>query len=354
MKSLDGRFARMLVAILVIATLPACNTDSVTEPPSPNAILRIEALTSMDFTGTVGEWVDPVPTVVVRDERGKTVAGARVVFRPVAGSAPNANPLTYVTTDSRGLANPGNWKLGTMAGVHSLEARLVDERYYRSDSGRVVVFRVEAKAAAPDAFLVAAFPPDTLSLPGAEMATPIFTVVDRFKNGVGGVIVTFAVTGGGGSLAITQQESSRWGTASPGTWTLGPSGGLNTFVVSAPGMQPFTLKARALDVGAVTWYNLERGSSDFIEEAAIGLGQDGTFELSIESWYPEDAPERLRGKYTISGTAIVLVFATGVTEQGTLVGNDLSFLHKIPELGNYPAETWKFVKRSASNALTVR
>jgi hypothetical protein len=348
MMNLDREFERGLPAILLLVALQACQVDDATNPVSANALLRIDAASPVDFNGTVGELIDPVPTVVVRDERGKTVAKAKVLFRPVNRSSADAPPVLYATTDSRGIARSGSWRLGTLAGVQSLEARLVDEHYFQSDAGRVVTFRVDAKAAAPVALSAAAFSRDTLTLAGGELAAPIFTVVDRFNNGVAGVTVTFAVTDGGGSLEKSQVETSRWGTASPGAWALGPGPGLHAFVASAPGVQPLTFSARALDVGAVTWYDLEPKSLIFIERATIGLGQDGTFEImSIESpdWFPELWPVRHRGKYTISGTGIELVFVSGAIEQGTVAGNKLSFVHKLPDAEGYPVVAWNFVKR---------
>jgi len=147
MKSRDTGLARGLLAIVLVLAIPACDrelatdpaTDPAAEPAAQAAVLRIEAVSPIEAAGTVGEKIEPVPTVIVRNDKGQVVSGAKVVFIRLSRSdAPDADAVTNsnVITDSRGFATPGAWKLGTITRVYALEARLVDPRYYRSDSGR--------------------------------------------------------------------------------------------------------------------------------------------------------------------------------------------------------------------------
>src|SRR5688500_778660 len=195
MKSPNTGLARRSIAIVLVLAIPACEGDLATDPVAQDAVLHIEAVSPTVVKGTVGERIDPVPTVVVRNEKGQAVSGAKVVFIRLSRSdAAAADSLTdrNVITDSRGFATPGAWKLGSIAGAYALEARLVEPRYYRSDSGRVVTFKAEAKAGAAEALSIGRFPRYTDGLPGGEMPTPIFRVVDRFGNDVSGVTVTFS------------------------------------------------------------------------------------------------------------------------------------------------------------------
>ncbi len=351
MKSFETGSARSLLAVVLVLVLPACNLDVATEPVAADGVLRIEAVSPTQVQGTVGESINPVPTVVVRNEKGQAVAGAKLIFIALNRSDPaHADFLTNpnAITDSRGFATPGAWKLGTLPGVHALEARLVDPHYFRSDSGRVVTFKAAAKAAAAEALSIGRFPPGPDGLPGGEMPTPFFRVIDRFGNGVGGVTVTFTVIAGGGSLAKTQVQSSLGGHASAGEWTLGPQPGPNSLVASAQNLASVTFSTRALDVGRVTWYDLAPRSVRYIERAAIALCEDGTFELltlESEEAFPDLWPERELGKYTITGTGIVLTFDNGVTEQGTLMGHDLSFVQQNLNREDYPVDNWRFLKR---------
>jgi hypothetical protein len=358
MMSINGGFARTQLAILLVVTLPACMRDLATEPDTSTALLRIEAVSPTELKGTVGETVNPVPTVVVRNETGRLVSGAKVAFIPTQWSDSSAaDSLTnrIVITDSNGIASAGDWKLGTVAGSHGLEARLVDEHYFRSDSGRAIAFHAEAEAAAAAALSIGSSIGDTVGLPGDELYTPVFRVIDRFRNNVAGVTITFSVIGGGGSLSKTRVETSRFGDAAPGRWTLGPKPGQNSMVASSPGLDSVTYTARALDVGAVTWYDLVPRSVRLLSSGALALCEDGTFEMvTVETSdaFPGEWPSRQHGTYTLTGTVIVLTFPTGVAEQGTLVDHRLSFVHKNPNWVNYPLENWIFVKRGESTAAT--
>jgi hypothetical protein len=344
-----GGFVTRQLAILVLLAIPACKRDLATEPVTADTSLRIEAVSPTDLEGTVDVHVSPVPVVVVKSETGRAVAGMKVVFIPSyqSGSA-DTDFLTNraVVTDSRGFASPGEWKLGTEAGWHDLEARLVDETHLKSDSDGVVTFHALAKAGSPVALSIGVAY-DTVALPGDDMYPPLFRAIDRFGNDVDGIGLTFSVVSGGGSLEKTHDESSRLSHASPGKWTLGPRPGINSIAASSPGLGSVTLNARALDVGAVTRYDMVPESVRLITRGSIALCEDGTFEMvTVEASdaFPGLWFERQLGKYTVTGTALVLRFRTGVTESGTLVDQTLSFLHKKENWGDAP-EMWSFFKR---------
>jgi hypothetical protein len=356
MTSLNGGFARGLLVILLVGPLAGCEHDVPTEPAPLNTQLRIEAISPTELQGTVGDRVTPVPTVIVTNGvGGKPVAGAKVafisVYRSQSGDADSlANHI--ILTDSRGYANAGSWKLGTVAGMHDVEARLVDEHYFRSDSGRVVAFAADARAAAAATLSIGAFSSDTVGLPGDELAAPEFVVEDRFGNSVSGVTIKFSVLSGGGSVAKSKDETSRFGSASPGTWKLGSQPGLNSIVASVPGLVSVTHSARALEVGACEWYDLVPQSVRLLSSGALALCEDGTFEMvTVESSdaFPSEFGARQIGKYTLAGTAIVLTFPAGTVESGTLVDDALFFVHNNPNWVNYPLEVWRFFKRGASN-----
>lgn len=78
---------------------------------------------------------------------------------------------------------------------------------------------------------------------------PVVTVKDSAGNPVSGVPVTFTITAGNGSLAGGTGVTARDGTASAGTWTLGPAAGTNTLTASITGTgvtgNPVTFNATA-------------------------------------------------------------------------------------------------------------
>ncbi len=82
-----------------------------------------------------------------------------------------------------------------------------------------------------------------------EVVTPVVRVVDADGNGVFGVPVTFAVTGGGGEIdTVDPVPTDVQGLASV-AWTLGPSPGANTLGATAAGLSlagdPVTFTATA-------------------------------------------------------------------------------------------------------------
>jgi hypothetical protein len=345
-----GFGSRQLVILLAVA-VAACKRDSVTEPISlEGGPLWLKALSPTDLEGTVGEPVKPVPTVLIVDAAGQVVPGIKVIFNHLHGSGSVVGDSVMnriATTDSRGVATPGDWTLGTETGLHGLEARILDERYWIDASHRVVEFHADAKAGAPAALSKASSAGDSVGLPGDEMYAPIVRVTDRFGNNVSGSTVTFSVIAGGGSVG-TNTVQSRFGSASPGSWTLGPRPGLNSVIASAAGLNSVTFSARARDAGSVTWYDMVPYSVRLIVRGSLALCEDGTFEmvtLENSDAFLGDFPERQFGKYTTAGTVILLTFSTGLTEQGTLLDDSLSFVHNKSNWVGYPLENWSFVKR---------
>jgi hypothetical protein len=76
--------------------------------------------------------------------------------------------------------------------------------------------------------------------------TPAVTVVDNRGQPVANVVVTFAVTGGGGSIAVSSVTSGATGTVSPGTWTLGTQPGANSLTASTASVSPVTLTVQTM------------------------------------------------------------------------------------------------------------
>jgi hypothetical protein len=358
MKSFNRRCVNNCIAAFLAVTIPACSRDAVTEPTSteptsPAANLRLEAISATELEGTVGERVSPVPAVIVRSENGQPAAGIRVTFTPLRWfywTYDDSVTQRVVTTDSRGVATPRDWTLGTEAGVHGLEASILDAHIHDANSGagHTVVFQAAAKAGVPAA-LQPVFLRDTVGLPGDVFDSPMVKVIDRYGNGTSGVSVIFSVSGGGGSLEKNSDEATG-GSGSAGTWTLGPKPGLNSVVASAPGVSSATFNVRALDAGVVTWYDLVPQSVRLIVSGSIALCENGTFELvTVETSdaLPGQWRDRRFGTYTISGTGITLIYsAPWDTERAALAGDSLTLVqHAKPNWHNTPAQEWTFVKR---------
>jgi len=88
---------------------------------------------------------------------------------------------------------------------------------------------------------------DQWTLAGTEVPVPP-TVLVRSSSGVPvpGVAVTFQVSRGGGTLALTTAVTGPDGTAAVSGWTVGSVPGENQLVATAPAMEPVTFRALAL------------------------------------------------------------------------------------------------------------
>jgi leishmanolysin len=84
----------------------------------------------------------------------------------------------------------------------------------------------------------------------AVAAKPSVKVTDANNFGVGGVTVTFAVTGGGGTLTGATPVTNDAGIATLGSWTTGPTPGINTVTATVTGLNgsPVTFTANASTV----------------------------------------------------------------------------------------------------------
>jgi len=79
---------------------------------------------------------------------------------------------------------------------------------------------------------------------------PSVKVTDANNFGVGGVTVTFAVTGGGGTVTGATPQTNSGGIATVGSWTMGPNPGVNTLTATVTGLtgSPVTFTANASTV----------------------------------------------------------------------------------------------------------
>lgn len=81
---------------------------------------------------------------------------------------------------------------------------------------------------------------------GAAVATPpSVRVTDENGSPLGGVTVTFAITGGGGSVTGPSQTTGANGVATVGAWTLGTVAGANTLTATVGSLTPVIFTAQA-------------------------------------------------------------------------------------------------------------
>jgi hypothetical protein len=141
-----------------------------------------------------------------------------------------------VVTDASGIASSG-WTLGKTVGANVLTAT--------SGALAAVTFNATADAG-PPAVLVISAGNNQAGNPGTVLPiAPSVIVQDANGNLKPGIVVTFAVGTGGGSVAGGTATSNAAGIAAVTSWTLGPNAGNNTLVASAAGVPSVTFNAVA-------------------------------------------------------------------------------------------------------------
>jgi hypothetical protein len=228
--------------IALIAILAACGGGDPSSDPA-----AMEIFGGDGQNAPVGTPVPVAPAVQVTDESGNPVSGARVTFTVASGGGSVTGGV--VNTDANGIAIIGDWVLGTTAGTNSLNA---------SVSGvPAVTFTATGTPGSPVSVEASTTLSQVAQVGSVISPDPAVRVEDNFGNGVPGVVVTFAVTGGGGSVTGATINTNSAGVAAVGSWTLGAVAGSNTLTATAapPGLNgnPVTFTA----VGSNSAYTID-------------------------------------------------------------------------------------------------
>ncbi|HET9707226.1 MAG TPA: leishmanolysin-related zinc metalloendopeptidase, partial [Gemmatimonadales bacterium] len=190
----------------------------------PPVVMTVQAGDSE--TAHAGTAVAVAPAVQLQDAFNNPVPGVVVSFGVTAGSGLVVTPT--VTTDANGSASD-SWTLGT-AGTNTLHASLSQSGV----TGNPHDFTATGLAAGtPTQALVASGDSQTGLIGYALNFQPALQVLDSANGPVPGVAVTFAVTGGGGSVTGASTTTNLFGIATLGSWTV--LAGANTLSGTATG-----------------------------------------------------------------------------------------------------------------------
>jgi hypothetical protein len=111
---------------------------------------------------------------------------------------------------------------------------------------------------------------------GSDVALPpSVTVFDTDGNALQGVAVTFAVASGGGSATSVDQVTNPTGTATVGSWTMGPAIGPNSMTATVAGLAPVSFSATAVTARFTITLN-------FI--STISSSQQAAFNSAASRW----------------------------------------------------------------------
>jgi adhesin/invasin len=184
-------------------------------------------------SASVGVLVPVAPTVQVRNGAGDGVAGVVVTFTVASGGG--AVVGSRQVTDATGTATVGGWFLGPLPGVNTLTASApgIPSVTFTATGGAGIAVTMAAVSQTAQSAPVGSNVPDP----------PAVIVRDAQGIPVPGVVVTFAVTAGGGTVVGSPATTGANGVAALTSWKLGPAVGPNTVTATAAGLNSVTFNA---------------------------------------------------------------------------------------------------------------
>lgn len=207
------QLTRRQSVLLVAALIAACGGDGPGAPPAGELAVAKASPSGDAQTGAVAQTLgSPLRVIVTGD--GQPAAGATVTW--TGGNAGASMNPAQAATDAQGIAS-SSWTLGQAAGAQTATATVAGA------TGSPVAFAATATAAGAASLALAGGNAQS-AVTGNALANPLQAkVTDQFGNAVSGVSVTWAVTGGGGSLAPPTSPTNALGIAAS-AWTLGAEG----------------------------------------------------------------------------------------------------------------------------------
>ena len=201
--------------------------------------------------------------VSVLDQDGEAFAGATVTFSVAAGggmlsATTDANPCTIAsstssataTTDANGQAAT-RLTLGSDLGTNTVEATV--------EGLEPVTFTATAAEQAMPHSLTKVCGDSQEGTAGALLAEPlVVSVVDEDGAAMAGVVVSFAVTAGGGTLSAATATTDANGRAAT-RLTLGSEPGTNTVSATVEGLEPRIFTATGQESPFVSLFDLFGG-----------------------------------------------------------------------------------------------
>lgn len=227
-----GRFSRSsagLVPVLAATLLASCDTGSPTGP----RIVTLAQVSGNEQAAPVGATLGAPLVIRAVDQNGVPIAGVALTWDIVSGGG--AFVAASTSTDASGLGQ-AVFRLGNSLGT---------QRVVVSAGSQAEVEFTMVATAAPASQMRAASGNNQTGTVGAALPGILSVFVgDAVENPKAGVLVTFTITSGGGSLSTTSALSNDAGLASV-SWTLGTAAGGQTVTATSPGLPAVTFTATA-------------------------------------------------------------------------------------------------------------
>ena len=200
--------------------------------PRPHTLTKVS---SVEQQVPAGSQLSAPFVVTVLDQNGDLLAGATVTFSITAGGGTLS--VTTATTDANGRAAT-TLTLGRDPGRNTVTARVGDLKPVIFSATGLAIPKTLTKLSGHDQQGPA----------GAALPKPFLVEVrDQNNNPLEGTTVTFAVTGGGGTLSSTTATTDANGRAAA-TLTLGRDPGRNTVAARVAELKPVIFSASGLAI----------------------------------------------------------------------------------------------------------
>jgi hypothetical protein len=262
-----------MTATATVATLPPVTFTATALTGAPSAAAFHDG---SDQQATVGTTVAVRPSVRIHDAHDNPVADLAVVFTVTGGGGSVEGAAT--TTDAAGIATVGQWTLGTVAGNNRLTAA--------ATGLAPVTFNAEATAGAAASIAVRDGHDQWAKIESPVPVLPSVLVLDDYGNPVAGVMVTFAVAGGGGAVTGHAALTNNSGVATVGSWTLGPEPVLNTLTATVGSLPAVTFTARGTPVSlvlAVDAVHINQGNQTYAGTVRGVAGRAGLLRVIVRA-----------------------------------------------------------------------
>jgi hypothetical protein len=217
----------------VTITVAGLQPLTITVTSLAGAVAKIVAKSPTDLAGTVGQGVNPLPTVLVTDAFDNPISSSGISVAVTGGGTISSPTLT---TDAAGNAAEAGWTLGTVKGSNTLTL---------SDGSASIVFMAVA-AAGPLQTLAVASGDGQSALAGTSVSQPVrLSPTDQYGNRLDNQTVTFSVAAGGGFIPSVVAQSASDGFVTAPTWTLGKSA-VPQQLIAADGGKTVTVNATVI------------------------------------------------------------------------------------------------------------
>ncbi len=214
-------------------------------------------------SATAGSTVAVAPSVLVTDAFGNPKSGTSVTFAVASGGGSVTGAVAV--SNGSGIATVGSWTLGSTAGSNTLTATS------SGLAGSPATFTATGTTGAASTITLFAGNGQTAVAGSAVATAPAVKVTDLGGNPVSNVPVTFAVTGGGGSVQpVTSVITDAGGIAAATSWTLGTTTGANTLSATASGLagSPVSFTATGI-AGAATQLAVTTQPSTSVQNTVV-------------------------------------------------------------------------------------